>query len=638
MRKHAVLVLLLSLLLILPVSAQDNRTVVWERWDVVLDNIDAVANRFDVTEIYDVEFSGTFRFGSRVLEMNNLDVVENIQVSQNGQALSRDCSGGNNPGTFCASWQNREYTIVYNFFDPITDSSSNFEIKYTVVGALRIYDDGDQIYWSAIPDEHFGFTIRNSAVTVELPAGYAPREGADPYATYGAATNISLNGSTVTAVATDGVSGNEELEIRVQFPHNPDAQPPEWQASFDSSRAFEENVKPLLRIGAFVVSLLILLGGSLFMYIKWYQKGRDPKIGPVPDYLSEPPTEGLSPALVGGLVDEQVDVRDVISIVVDLAQRGYMVIEETRESAVFGLSQKSEFAFKRTDKPLDDLRKFERSVIDGIFGGKREASLDDLQNKFYVTIAKVKREVYAELGKSGFFNGNPEKVRTSWMGSGGCLFAIGFVLLIGSAMFELLENDASWLVLPGAFVILGLVVMAFGRAMPAKTREGATESAKWQAFGKYLRNLDRYAEPEQEAAHFADYLPYAVAFGVENSWVSRFSRVQSAQVPRWYYPTYLGGPWGQGYTPGTSLSADRRGSGLPGEIARAGDGGLSLDSMSAGMATGLAGMSDGLTTMLNSAAKTMTSQPSSSGSGGGSWSGGGSSGGGSSGGGSSGFG
>ncbi len=85
---------------------------------------------------------------------------------------------------------------------------------------------------------------------------------------------------------------------------------------------------------------------------------------------------------------------------------------------------------------------------------------------------------------------------------------------------------------------------------------------------------------------------------------------------------------------------------MPGGLARAGGGGVSLDQMSGNLAGGLESISSGLSHMLNSASRAMTSRPqqASSGSsgswrsGGGSWSGGGFSGGGGSGGGSRGFG
>jgi uncharacterized membrane protein YgcG len=150
----------------------------------------------------------------------------------------------------------------------------------------------------------------------------------------------------------------------------------------------------------------------------------------------------------------------------------------------------------------------------------------------------------------------------------------------------------------------------------------------------------------QEASdRLANFIPYAIAFNMSNVWLARFREVPVAKIPPWYYPTYLGGPYGRPYIPGTPLRPHvDMGRGLPGEIVRADDGGFSMDTMSRGLAASMNAMASGLESMINSAARVMTSQPQASGSsgrwssGGGSFSGGGFRGGGGSGGGSRGFG
>jgi hypothetical protein len=223
--------------------------------------------------------------------------------------------------------------------------------------------------------------------------------------------------------------------------------------------------------------------------------------------------------------------------------------------------------------------------------------------------------------------------------------------------FFLLPLSQEWsafiFCIPAAVGLVAVNAFIVGGAMPAKTRKGAEEAAKWRAFYEYLRNLDSYGGVEGAAERFDDYLPYAVAFGIDKEWIRQFTRSQTSYVPvpPWYYPTYLGGPWGRGYIPGTPIyrggGAFGGSGGLPGELARAGDGGLSLDQMSGNLSQGLESISAGLTSMVDSASRVMTSRPQpqqtsgSSGrwSGGGrSWSGGGFGGGGFSGGGSRGFG
>jgi uncharacterized membrane protein YgcG len=648
MRRIAVVMLVAVGLLAthIPLLAQA-RSVFWQRWDVMIDNVDTTNNQFSVTEIYDVSFSGRFTFGSAVIPYRNLEDIRNIQVFDGGKPLRSSCVG-QQAGTFCASRSGEELSITYYFLEPVNSGSRQIELRYDVIGALRIYEGGDQLWWDAIPEEHYGFSIGSSTITVQLPEGLAPREGSesgDPVVTYGAPSEIQVNGTTVVATATREIAGNESFSIRVQYPHDLNARVAGWQAGFDQQRTFEENVQPLLTIGLLILSLTIGLGGTLFIFTRWQTKGRDPKVGPVPTFLTDPPSQ-LRPAVVGSLLDERVDLRDIMSTLIDLAQRGYLVIEENQNEGLFGIGRTSEFTFKRTDKPTSDLRSFEVRLINKVFSSGLERSLNAMRNTFYTVIPQLQGDLYDELVTEGLFASNPNTTRNKWTG-------LGWLLLIGAGVvgFLLLSEvdhvSAALLCLPLSVGLVGIMAMSIGQAMPAKTYRGAEEAAKWRAFEEYLRNLDQYQGLEEAAVHFDAYLPYAVAFGLDRSWIRRFQQVDYVPIPTWYFPTYLGGPYGRGYTPGSAVPRSMSGNGgLPGELARAGDGGLSLDTMSGNLSAGLESISNGLSTMMESAARVMTSRPQqaaggSSGSwrsGGSSWSGGGFSGGGGSGGGSRGFG
>jgi uncharacterized membrane protein len=623
-----------------PTAAQ-SRSVFWQQWDVTIDNVNVTTNRFDVTELYDIQFSGTFQFGSAVIPFENLERIENVQVSQAGSALRESCSG--NRGTFCTENTDEGLSITYYFEQPITNDSEQFEIEYTVIGALRVYEGGDQLWWTAIPTEHFGFPIGSSTVTVQLPSGYAPREGVDPVETYGAPAQVDVRGTTVIATAS-GLSGSDYLEIRAQFPHNPNARIPSWQATFDQQRLYEETTKPLVDLGVIALSLLIAIGGLMALYALWYTRGRDPKVGIVPEYLSEPPSN-LPPAIVGTLLDEQADLRDVMSTIIDLARRGYIVMEESQEDGLFGIGKVSKFVFKRTDKEVTDLRAFEKRMINGIFaGGQMERTLESLTNKFYTYIPQLQNDLYQAMVTEELFTTKPSTTRSMWSGLGVVLLVVAFGF--GFFGISLVENVSSAILcLPVSVGLVGFVAMIVGRHMPAKTKKGAEEAAKWNAFREYLRNLDKYDNVEAAAKHFDDYLAYAIAFGIDRLWVRKFTQLQTVPIPTWYYPTYLGGPYRRGYVSGTPVHFPQSGGLNPGELARAGEGGFSLDDVSGKISGGLENISDGLTNMLNSASRAMTSRPQQSSgssgrwsSGGRSWSGGGFSGGGSSGGGSRGFG
>jgi hypothetical protein len=85
--------------------------------------------------------------------------------------------------------------------------------------------------------------------------------------------------------------------------------------------------------------------------------------------------------------------------------------------------------------------------------------------------------------------------------------------------------------------------------MPQKTHAGAEAAAKWRAFKAYLESIERYEKLDQAQNIFDAFLPYAIAMGLEQSWVSKFSSVQTAS-PEWYggggVGPWLGGPWSGG--------------------------------------------------------------------------------------------
>jgi len=639
------MVIMVFLVLVMGIGsahAQD-RSLYWQQWDVLIDQVNTTQNQFRVTESYVIQFDGRFTFGTASIPLDRVERINAVIVSQDGRALTeaQSCSGA--AGTYCVESVNNALDIRYYFRQEIASGRGVFEIQYMVFGGLRVYLDGDQLWWDAIPAEHFDFPIRASTVTVELPDGFAPREGVDSVVTYGAAGDVQVNGTRVTASARNGVGGSEEFSLRVQYPHDPNARKASWQAGFDDQRAFAENVLPLVNLGSIALALVVALGSGFGFYALYNARGRDPQIGPVPEFLSEPPSS-LAPAVVGSLIDERADTRDVIATFIDLAHRGYLVIEEGKTEGVFGLGKQSQFTFKRTDRSADDLAPWERTLLSGLFkAGVMERDLSALKETFYQQISKAQQALYQVLVDEGFFKNNPENTRMTYGLIGAGLFGLALF-----AFFMLMNVFSSEQFMLGPMLLafslfvpaIGIVIVA--PQMPAKTLKGAEEAAKWKAFYKYMANLEKYDSVEAAKARFEEFLPYAVAFGLDKTWIGAFNRVENMPIPYWYFPTYLGG---RRYTPGTALPRYPQSQGFPGgDIARGGGG--SLNDLSGGLSGGLESISSGLSDMLNDASRIMTSRPQSSSSnssgswrgGGSSWSGGGFSGGGGSGGGSRGFG
>jgi uncharacterized membrane protein YgcG len=609
-------------------QAQD-KSLLWQRYDVNL-TVQASSDIL-VEEIQQIQFtSGTFRFGFASIPMGRLDRITDLSVSEIMDGRERPYTAGSSGQYGFKTNRNGSNLEITWYFPPTKNSTHTYILRYRVVGGLRFYEAGDQLWWKAIPPDH-NFPIRVARVTITLPATFPQNQLT--VASYGATATSGYNERGQVIFEAQNIPADTELEVRVQFPHGVvKGSPATWQAAFDQRQRWG----PILSVVFGGLGVLILIGGPLLVYLLWYTRGRDRPVGLVAEYVSEPPSD-LPAAVAGTLVDERADVKDIIAGIVDLARRGVLRMEEKKIEGFLGIGSGRDFVFYLQDANKAT-RPYEQTLIRSVFGGRQEQRLSDLRQKFYTAIPTLQEQLYREVVTQGFFPSNPQSTRRTWS-------ILGVVGLLGSAFaaFVLLTAFGSyspWAFCPGAALGASMIgVLIAGQAMPRRTPKGAEESAKWLAFKRYLEKLDKQSDLEAAKDRFETFLPYAVAFGVERQLISRFAAVD-APAPAWWGPVFIpvGGPaYGGSVAAGGMGSAGPAG-GSPGPLAGEGGGAPSLAGMSQGLGTSLASMSAGLGAMLSSASSVLASTPPSSSSGGGGWSGGGFGGGGGGGGGSRGFG
>jgi uncharacterized membrane protein YgcG len=635
----SVFVVLIILAASLPAIAQD-KTLYWQRYDV---NIFVEKNSdIQVEEVQNIQFtSGTFRFGFAAIPLDRLEQITDVRVSEIINGSERDYSpNSSNAYGFTTHNTGTDLEITW-YFPPTANAQHTYILRYRVIGGLRIYEGGDQLWWKAVAPDH-NFPIQSSRVTVTPPQVFSQDQLV--VEAYGAPATANFTSGGQVVFEAQSIPADEMLEVRVQFPHGiVEGTAPGWQAADDRRTEWG----PVVGVVSGALALLLLLGGPVGVYMLWYTRGRDLPTGIVPEYITEPPSD-LPAALVGTLVDEKADLKDVIAGILDLAQRGALRMEEQTKDTSSGFGVSKEFVFHLQDA-AKAIHPHEKRLIERLFsGGNRTRKLSDLHQKFYTAIPKLKTDLYNETVQQKLFPQNPVKVRGRWMG----LAVAGFILSILFSCLPLFAlGDFSPLVAcPGIMLIASAIsLMIVSRHMPRKTAKGAEEAAKWLAFKKYLETIEEHNDLESVKDKFEMFLPYAMAFGLERRLIKKFSAVNTP-APTWWGPMYgprpyYGYPHHHGYgQPGESGSAGPIG-GPPGPLA--GEGGApSLSDMSDSMGSSLSSMSDSLGSMLSSASRTLTSQPppppstsrSSGGWGGGGFSGGGFSGGGGGGGGSRGFG
>ncbi|HXF70458.1 MAG TPA: DUF2207 domain-containing protein [Thermoflexus sp.] len=587
-----------------PILHAQPLTAIAERLDV---EIRVLADgTLEITEHQMIRFIGTFRRGFREIPLRRTEGITILDLRDDEGVYRQEPSG--QPFTYEIEEGDEAVTVRW-FFPPTTNAVRTFHLRYLVRGAVRRYAEGDQLWWNPLPTEH-AYEIRRSTITVFLPPGAT----AQRIAAYGPADGEILeDGQVVRFQARRPLQPDESFEIRVQFPHGIiPPEPPGWQE--------REDRIPLYNLGLLTLGLLLLVGGPALALIVWAVRGRDPYAGVIPDVLAEPPAAD-PPAMVGVLLDEQADLRDILATVVDLARRGVLAIEEVRE----GFTR--DFILRRTGQEAD-LRLFEVVLLRALFDGASVRRLKELRYRFFQRLPEIEAALYQEVARAGWFVGRPDRVRGGYRLLAFLFGGLAALAGIGAASWS---EDGLWGMWAVAVGLGGTALAWFLIAphMPRKTREGAERAARWRAFAQGLRRLQPLAA-EEARARLERYLPYAIAFGMERRFLRQWQEMApDLPPPPWYRPWVRPYPTAApGRTPGHAASVPSgEGPAVP-----------SLDDMATSLTGSLNAFSESLTAMLNTAADSFISRPPSERGGGGRWSGGGSFGGGGGGGGRSGFG
>jgi len=609
--------------------------------------VDVVYNRFDVgivvqsngdfrvTETQDITYpSGTFTRAARTLDLANVTDIKDVTVSE-GTRNYTQAQSGTTANTFITTRTNTSGNKALKidwFYAQAAGQTRTFVISYTVVGGTRIYDSGDIVDWPALGNA-LSADVTASTVTVTLPQAVADTTKINTDSRGAAAQATVVDARTVRFTAGP-VSKTAGLEVKVTFPHGlVGATAPAWQSQFDAAER-QNAVGNLITVVSAAFGFLILVGGIVGLYLLWYLRGRDRYAGLVADYLRQPPSD-LSPGVAGTLIDERADLQDVLATFTDLGRRGILKIDEQQTLGPFGLGGSRDFVVTRLSHE-QTLSKFEQTLIDTIFvGGGEEIRLSQIKASMVASMTRFGGELYAEVVARGYFDRSPEATRARYKGFGvGLIVLAVFGWIAASVLFGGIAHGLTATAIP--LVLIGIALIFLSRVMPAKTLKGAEESAKWNAFKRYLANLEKYDNLENAKGIFERYLPYATAFGLDRSFIQKFASV-STPAPQWYAggggPIIIGGPGGYygepgggyygggGYAGGPGGGA--LGGGAPGDnqnSAGGGGGGFpSLQDLSDRGGGGVQNWSDSLSDMLNSAGSAFGG----GGGDGGGWSGGG---------------
>jgi uncharacterized membrane protein len=429
------------------------------------------------------------------------------------------------------SSRERHYLKLKIYVPNPDNSVQTINIQYTVSDALRFFEDHDEFYWNITGDE-WDVPIASASATISLPVeakNIRANVYTGHYQSRGRDAEVEVSGNGVEVRTTRPLAFHEGLTVAIAFDKGVVQAP----SAADKLGLFLRSNWPL--------GLPLIVAAIMFWL--WWTKGRDPRLRPIAAQY-EPPDK-LTPSEVGTLVDNSADMRDITASIVDLAVRGYLVIQEHTQDHMMGLWKDKDYSFtlKKDRNQWTTLKPHEQALLDGIFGvatAGETVSIASLHNEFYKSLPIIKNRVFDSLVSNGYYTHRPDSVRGTYIGAG---LVLGFLSIWGGAMIARnLGMAAPPFIIAG--IASGAIICAFGWFMPARTLSGTRTLEGVLGFEDFLAHVeaDRFNRTIKSPEMFEKFLPFAMALGVEKNWSYAFQNIYT-QPPSWYQGGSFGPPF-----------------------------------------------------------------------------------------------
>ena len=453
-----------------------------------------------------------------------------------------------------------------------------YTIKYTYNLGKDSSKNYDELYYNIIGNE-WDTVIGNVTFSVTMPKTFDSKKVGFSSGVKGSTDNsnikYSIKGNTITGSYNGILKVNEGLTIRCELP----------EGYFVGA-----NLK--INIINYIIYIIPIIFLAISIWI-WYKFGKNDRIVETVEFY---PPHGFNSLEVGFLYKGLADNQDVTSLLIYLANQGYIKISETDVSKFTG--------FKITKlKEYAGINVNEKIFLDGLFSitNSNEVTADDLYDKFYKTQNNILSNINSDENINKIFEKNSSNkkvfiilmiIATFCLITIPPLYAfgtlsniliallfpgIGFTLLFtmvfgnektvyvktnGTYTYSLLITKLFgflWGILFGGIPWLFLVLPALKQEpfyligyilglasvlgmsiclehLSKRTPYGNEMLGKIRGFKNYLKTAEKdklNAMVMQDPTYFYNILPYTYVLGISDVWISKFETI-SMQAPTWY--------------------------------------------------------------------------------------------------------
>ena len=445
----------------------------------------------------------------------------------------------------------KEYTISYHY-DLGRDRFENFdELYFNIIGTS----------WTC--------KITNVKFNIEMPAEFDKSKlgfstGSYGYSGYESSDlSYTVVGNTISGTYTGVLRSGYGITVRCELPDG-----------------YFSEAKDTM-ITQIIVRSIIIIIATIFGIIVWAKIGKD---DPIVETVEFYPPKGMNSLEVGYFYKEgRTEKKDVVSLLIYLASKGYVRIEEIEDEGL--LTKKKSYQIVKV-KEYDGKNPEERAFFNGLFKKKDTVTKDDLQYSFYKTVDKIVTDI-KKTNKETVWTKESKKKRwwvalsiviifltvitgditsvSDLITSLGNFIMVGFaamtfwpvwivlalcmksqigkgitISLVGSAIMVLGSAGALYderYLLVDLIGVIGFVIcMIMFNIAKKRVPEQTERLGKLRGFKNFLETAEKEkleALVEDDPKYFYNILPFTYVLGVSNKWIKKFEDI-AMDPPDWY--------------------------------------------------------------------------------------------------------
>lgn len=386
-------------------------------------------------------------------------------------------------------------------------------------GFLYVVFDGDK---KAVPN-YYNQVVANIHLPKAVTDATLPTSSRRLIIAHGVGSSDSkiIDSRTIRLTAYD-VPNSGVVTVSINFPKN--------YFNLGAVGAVETAASKLPGTVWLMVSIIFPII-SLIALISVYNRTTGMGLNNPPTFVADAPPDNLSPAEVGILTHGRIRPKELLSSVVDLANRGILGIDDKDGELIIYKKQ------IKDQNLWQNLRPFEAAIINELFGNKKilntasEISTRDGKELFNKKVTKIYEDLYGSVAAMGLFEKNPAATHWRYRITGIAMFFLGTLgFFYGTIKFA---DPKFTLFFWAAMIGISLITIFMAGKISTRAASGRTELAKWLGFRNFLGLPRPLSLMDARELEFQKYLPYAIALDVEYEWAARFSKTDF-ELPEWY--------------------------------------------------------------------------------------------------------